>query len=97
MLRLKYYSLNKEEKYKLKEEFYQTDFGKHIKSRLNRLLLIGFIGILFSTYLFINPANKWDIVTGIILTLTSLLFIIGSYKVRIDKLNKFLIKKNRQK
>jgi len=96
MLRLKYYSLTKEEKKNLKKEFYETEFGKHIKGRLNRLLLVGFLGILFSIYLFIDPLNKWNIVLGIILTMASLIFIIGSYKVRIDKLNKFLIKKNKQ-
>lgn len=95
MLRLKYYSLTKEEKVNLKKEFYQTEFGKSIKLRLNRLLLIGITGILFSTYLFFFHANKWDIVSGIILLLASIVFIIGSFKVRIDKLNNFLIKKKK--
>lgn len=95
MLRLKYYSLTKKEKQKLKEDFYNTDFGKSIKNRLNRLLLIGILGILFSIYLFINPSNKWDVVSGIILSIASLVFIIGSFKVRIDKLNNFLVKKKK--
>lgn len=96
MLKLKYYSLSKEEKYKLKDEFYQTVFGKSIKNRLNRLLLTGIIGTLFSIYLFTNPANKWDIVSGIILTLASLVFIIGSFKVKIKKLNDYLVKKSKK-
>lgn len=95
MLRLKYYSLTKKEKGKLKENFYNTEFGKNIKIRLNRLLLIGIIGILFSLYLFIFPSNKWDIVSGIILTIASLIFIIASFKVRINKLNDYLVSKKK--
>ena len=93
MLRLKYYSLNKEEKIKLKSDFYNTEFGLNIKKRLNRLLFTGIIGTLFSIYLFINPSNKWDIVSGIILLSASILFIISSFKVRIRKLNNYLVKK----
>ncbi|MBE6157101.1 MAG: hypothetical protein E7161_05135 [Firmicutes bacterium] len=95
MLRLKYYSLTKAEKTKLKQDFYNTDFGKNIKNRLNRLLLIGIIGILFSIYLFISPTSKWDIVSGIILTIASITFIIASFKVKINKLNNYLTKKNK--
>ena len=94
MLRLKYYYLNKNEKKELKNDFYKTEFGKNINNRLNRLFLTGVIGILFSLFLIIKPTNKWDIVTSIILLVSSLLFIIGSFRVRIKKLNNFLINKN---
>ena len=92
MLKLKYYYLAKKEKKKLKNDFYQTDFGKNIKLRLNRLFIIGIIGLIFSIYLFINPDNKWDIISGIILLIVSLIFIVGSFKIRIDKLNSYLVK-----
>jgi len=95
MLRLKYYSLTKEEKDKLKLDFYNTEFGKSIKKRLNRLFLIGILGTLFSIYLLINPTNKWDIISGIILILASITFIIASFKIRINKLNTFLTKKKK--
>ena len=95
MLRLKYYSLTKEEKKNLKQEFYQTEFGISIKRRLNRLLLIGILGTLFSIYLFLFYANKWDIVSGIILLLASIIFIIGSFKLKTKKLNNFLISKKK--
>lgn len=95
MLRLKYYSLNKEEKINLKNKFYNTEYGAALKKRLDRLLIIGILGILFSTYLFIFPTNKWDIVSGIILVIASVVFIGGSFKVRIDKINTFLIKKKK--
>ena len=95
MLRLKYYSLTKEEKYKLKTDFYNTEYGNSLKTRLNRLLLTGILGILFSIYLLIWPSNKWDIVTSIILIIASIIFIIGSYKVRINKINTYLTTKKK--
>lgn len=95
MLRLKYYSLNKEDKIKLKNEFYKTEYGLSLKKRLDRLFIIGILGILFSIYLFIFPSNKWDIVSGIILVIASLIFIVGSFKVRIDKINLYLTKKRK--
>ena len=95
MLRLKYYSLTKEEKYKLKTDFYNTEYGKSLMKRLNRLLLTGILGILFSIYLLVWPSNKWDIVTSIILIIASIIFIIGSYKVRINKINTYLTTKKK--
>jgi len=95
MYKLKYYSLNKEEKIKLKDEFYKTEFGNNIKKRLDRLFLIGIFGIIFSIILFIFYTTKWDIVTGAILLIASFTFIIGSHKVRINKINIYLTKKKK--
>ena len=95
MYKLKYYSLNKEEKKKLKEDFYNTEFGKSIKLRLNRLFITGILGILFSVYLFITSENKWNTIYAIILVLASLIFIWGSFSVRAKKLNEYLVKKKK--
>ena len=96
MLRLKYYSLTKEEKENLKQEFYKTEFGKEIKVRLDRLFIIGIIGILFRIYLYITSINIWNIVYSTILLIASILFIIMSFKVRINKINNFLVKKKKK-
>ena len=96
MLKLKYYSLNKEERYLLKEEFYKTEFGKSIKKRLDRLFITGSLGIIFSIYLFITPKTKWDLVTGIILFITSVFFTTQSHKIRIKKINSFLTQKKKK-
>ena len=95
MYKLKYYTLKDDEKIKLKDEFYQTEFGKSIKKRLNRLFIIGIFGTIFSILLLILHTTKWDIVTGIMLLIASIIFIIGSYKVRIDKINTYLTKKKK--
>lgn len=91
----KYYSLTKEEKIKLKEKFYQTNYGRSLQTRLNRLLITGVLGIIFSIILFIFPSNIWDIVTGIILVMASLIFIIGSFTLRVQKINDYLIKQKK--
>lgn len=95
MEKLKYYTLNKEEKIKLKEEFYHTEYGLNLKNRLNRLLTTGILGIVFSIILFIFNTNKWDIIYGIILAIASLIFIYSSYQVRISKINNYLTRKKK--
>ncbi len=97
MYRLKIYSLSKEKRKKLKEEFYQTDIGKDLKLRLTRLLIIGILGILFSIYLFISNTSIFDIITGVILIIASLVFIIASFRLRITKLNDYLVKNKKKK
>ncbi len=92
LLKLKYYSLNKNERKELKNKFYNTEYGNNIKKRLDRVFIIGILGIIFSLCLLILPNNKWDIVEGIILIIASFIFIFGSHKVRINKINTFLTK-----
>lgn len=95
MYKLKYYSLTKEEKKKLKIEFYQTNFGNSVNKRLNRLLFTGIIALIFGIYLLVDNSTIWDIVIGIITLIASLIFIFGSYKVRTQKLNNYLVKKKK--
>lgn len=95
LLKLKYYSLNKNERKDLKNKFYNTEYGNNIKKRLDRVFIIGILGIIFSLYLLILPNNKWDIVEGIILIIASFIFIFGSHKVRINKINTFLTQKKK--
>ncbi len=92
MYKLKYYSLTKDEKQELKKKFYNTDWGKNVNIRLNRLLVTGSIGVIFSILLFIFKNSKWDIVISILLLISSIIFIISSLKVRIKKLNEYLVK-----
>ena len=93
MYKLKYYSLTKEEKEKLTKEFYQTDYGKMIKKRLDRVFVIGIMSIAFGLFLIITNTSIWDILSGISLLIASVVFIYGSIKVRINKINDYLIKK----
>ena len=95
MYRLKYYSLNKDEKKKLKNDFIKSEFGKNVNLRLNRVFIIGIIGLIFSIYLFFVRKIIWDLIPCISLFIFSIIFIIGSFKVRIKKLNEFLVSKKK--
>ena len=91
MYKLKYYSLTKDEKIKLQEDFYKTEFGAHIKQLLTRLLIIGIIGLPFSIYLILTYKNIWDLIIAISLLVASIIFIISSFTLRIKKLNRYLV------
>ena len=93
MYKLKYYYLSKEEKKELKNKFYQTELGIKINHLLLRLIIIGIIGILYSIYLFIFRTNIYELITSIILLIISLIFILSTFKIRINKLNAYLVKK----
>ncbi len=97
MYKLKYYSLTKEERQDLKEKFYQTDFGSSMRARLNRLLIIGIMAFIFSIFMFVTNTNIWEIVMGVMLLIASFIFIIASFKIRVKKLNDYLVKKAKKK
>ena len=92
MYKLKYYSLTKEEKEDLKKTFYATEFGNNIKARLDRLFIIGILAFIVSIILFFTKANIWDLIMAISLLLSSFIFIFASFRIRITKLNNYLIK-----
>lgn len=96
----KYQRMNKEEKNKIKEKYYATEEGKSMRNRLTRLLITGTIGILFALYLIYsiltNDGNNiWQYVISGILIIASIVFIIGSIKLRIKVLNKYAIKNSK--
>ena len=93
MIKSKYATLSKDEKMKAKEEFYQTDLGRNLKFRLDRLFITGIVGILFSIFLFVSNSHVAEIVLGIMLLIASLVFLISSIKIRRDKISIYLNKK----
>lgn len=93
MYRLKYYSLSKDEKNKLKEDFYKTDLGNNIKIRLNRVFIYGIMGLSFSILFFFTDKTLIFRILSIGLFIISIIFIISSFKIRIKKLNEYLVKK----
>ena len=94
----KYQRMNVLEKKKCREAYYQTAKGKEMKMRLIRLNIIGVIGILFSIFLVVSSYYDqslnwatWGMV--VLLTLFSLIFILGAYLIRGKVLNQYAIKK----
>ena len=100
MYKLKYHTLNKVDRKKLKEEFKNTEYGKSLNKRFIRLYIIGTLGIFFSIYLFYSYKSNWDLIPATILLIASLVFIISPFIIKPNKLNDYLIKKqknNKQK
>ncbi len=96
MLKNKYQRLNKEDRKKAREDFYKTNFGKSKKAIFTRLLIISFLLICYSLYLFISGLiNKsiWSYVAAGILFICSLVFLIGRHKILVRDVNNYLIKK----
>ncbi len=94
----KYQRMNKEEKKKCKEFYYNTPKGKEMRKRLNRLTVIGIIGVLFSAFLIISGyiSNEIGWATWVmsgILFVFSFIFIIGAIRLRGQCLNQYAVSK----
>lgn len=97
LLKNKYQRMTKEEKAKIKNKYYATEKGREIKKRLDRLVVTGTLGIAFSFFLIIsgyfsNKIEWYTWVMAIILFIFSVIYIVGSFKLRIKVLNQFAIK-----
>jgi len=86
--------MSKERKKELRDKFYQTDKGKEIRKRLNRVVCYAIILFLFSLYIlishFINGDTKWYtwlVFSGCIIF--GLIFMIMQNIIRKDNLNEF--------
>ena len=93
----KYQRMSKEEKASVRAKYYATDKGKEMKARLTRLLVIGTIGILFSIFLIVsgylsNKIEWYTWVMAIVLFIFSVIYLVGSIKIRGKVLNQFAVK-----
>ncbi len=95
MYKLKYYTLNKEAKKKLRSDFSETDYGHTLNKRLIRIFIIGIIGLLLAIYLLYTYETIWDLITISSLLIASLVFIISPRMIKVSKLNDFLVKKEK--
>lgn len=96
----KYQRMNKTEKKDIQDKYFNSSEGINMKNRLTRLNITGVMGILFSIYLIYSNItqdgnNIWQYIMAGILFISSIIFIIGSYKIRIKVLNKFAIKNSK--
>jgi len=97
----KYQRMTKKEKKDIQNKYYQTESGKTMKNRLNRLIITGIMGIAFGLFLIYSNITKdgnllWQYMMAGILIIFSIIFIIGSIKIRIDVLNKYAIKNSKK-
>lgn len=94
-MKIKYLRLTKEQKKKAKDLYYNTPKGKALKSKL-RLVLISSIGLFLCSILIIGDAiiNKksvWDYIYAASLAIAALIFLIVSYKLRIKRINNYIV------
>ena len=93
----KYQRMNKEEKKKCREKFYQTDKGRELKKRFTRLTILGIIGICFAVFLvisgYISEEISWATWTlaGILLFF-SLVYLISPFVLKPKCVNDYAVK-----
>ena len=92
--------MNKEQRKNIKDKYFNTEDGKSMYNRLMRLIITGVIGIFFSIYLIYSNYttdgnNIWQYIMAGILIIASIIFILGSIKIRLKVLNKFALKNSK--
>ena len=97
MKKYNYQTLTKEEKQKAKNDFYQTDNGKNLKKRFDRLFLYSILLTMFAIYIvisaIINDDEFYNYIYGISLFVMAIIFLIGRYKIYLENINNFIVKK----
>lgn len=92
----KYERMNSEQQKNIRKLYYQSEKGKTMMIRLNRLLIIGILGIILATclgiYNYTNNKNLWDYVSASILLIVSIIFIFKSIHIRAIEFNKQALK-----
>jgi len=94
----KYQRMTKDEKKNCRESFYKTTKGKEMKMRFQRLTVLGVIGILFSAFLVVsgyvsNEINWTTWLMAIVLTIFSIIYILGAFFLSRKCFNDFAVKK----
>lgn len=94
---LKYQRLSKEEKKKAKNDFFQTERGKVLKIRFNRLIIYGIALIAFGIFLLVEAITKKDsyaeYIYSTIVIIFGISFLIGRFIVMRKQVNDYIVKK----
>ena len=95
MVKNKYLSMSCEERKKARSEYFATEEGRALKSRVNRLVVYSFLLVVFGIYVIIDAINIGDthlqLFYGIGLIIVAAVFFIGRYFVIIKMVNDYLI------
>ena len=96
----KFQRLSNEEKKKAIENYYATVVGEEDKKRFKRIFIYGIICLIYGAYLIIEQIiTKISIanyVLGILLLIAACVFLIGGHKIKVKKVNDYLVKKNKK-
>lgn len=101
MIKYKYLTLTRAEKKAAKKEFWQTDHGKDLKIRTNRLLVYSILLLGFGIWLLIDATIKGDSIAkyiyGSVIIIFAFVFLIGRYIVTVKQVNNYIVKKPKKK
>ena len=101
MVKTKYQRMTKEEKREARIQFFNTDEGKNLNTRMVRLLIYGILLLGFGIYIIIDAIQKNDeilqIFYGILLIVVAFVFIIGRYFIIMKRTNDYLTKPKKKK
>lgn len=99
MKKYKYQTLTQNEKKEAKKNFYQTETGKVLKTRLTRILVYSIIIIAFGIYLFIEAYIKKDSYAqyfySVFLIIIGCIFLISRYIILLKQVNYYIVTKKK--
>lgn len=101
MIKYKYLTLTRAEKKAAKKEFWQTERGKDLKIRTNRLLIYSVLLLGFGIWILVDAIIKNDSIAkyiySAIIIIFALVFIIGRYIVTLKQVNNYIVKNPKKK
>ena len=96
-MKIKYYRLSKEERKQYRDKFYATKKGKTFKKYTGYSYLMCILLVAFSIYYvidaYINKLSKWYYIYASILLIISIIMALSVRKVRVTKINDYIVKK----
>lgn len=101
MTKNKFQRMTKAEQKKEMEMFYQTNRGKELKARFNRILIYSILLILFGLALLISAILKdssiYDYIYSILILVFGIFFLIGRHLIIVKQTNEYIINKSKKK
>lgn len=95
-MKCKYRRMTKEEKKKIRINYYKTSNGIEMKKRLQRIFICGILLIMYSfieiyEYIFINT-HTYILLSIILFFISGIIFLVGFIRIRLKVLNQYAIK-----
>lgn len=98
-MKVKYLRLSKEERKKIKKEFYETNLGMYVKKKLTSALICSIFCLIMALYLiidaFVRDLSLMEKVYGFFILIVGIILIITYRKISVKKINEYLTKKKK--
>lgn len=94
-MKIKYYTLTKEEKKQAKENYYKTAEGNNTRLLIRRASVYGLLLLVFGVFLLVyglvNKESLLSILYAVTIIIIAIIFFISSYVILIRKINNHLV------